>query len=243
MLISDCVMAHYDPAAPTQLRVDASPVGLGAILTQTQQGVVRPVAYASRTLTPVERRYSQTEREALAVVWGCEKFHLYLYGTTFDLLTDHKPLEVIYSPTSKPQQELSAGDYASNLSPAVFPWCHQPCRYVISPALANHSAPRTEHCRGVCPLHSPQRHPKAMTVPQLEQATARDPILQPLHQSVVSGNWQKTKETDPYFCIKHELTATESLLLRGSRIVVPASLQSTTLQLAHEGHQGIVRTK
>ena len=68
MLTSDCVMAHYDPAALTQLRVDASPVGLVAILTQTQLGVVRPVAYAGRTLTAVERRYSQTEREALAVV-------------------------------------------------------------------------------------------------------------------------------------------------------------------------------
>ncbi|CAB4037087.1 Transposon Tf2-6 poly, partial [Paramuricea clavata] len=68
-------------------------------------------------------------------------------------------------------------------------------------------------------------------------------MRQRIHQSVVSGNWPKTKETDPYFCVKNELTATESLLLRGSRIVVPASLQPTTLQLAHEGHQEIVRTK
>ena len=82
-----------------------------------------------------------------------------------------------------------------------------------------------------------------MTLTQLEQATARDPVLQRVHQSVVSGNWQQTKETDPFFCVKNELTATESLLLRGSRIVVPASLQPTTLKLAHEGHQGIVRTK
>ena len=95
-------MAHFDPSAPTQLRVDASPVGLGGILTQTHGDETRPVAYASRTLTPVERRYSQTEPEALAVVWGCERFHLYLYGTTFDICTDHNPLEIIYSPTSKP---------------------------------------------------------------------------------------------------------------------------------------------
>ena len=85
--------------------------------------------------------------------------------------------------------------------------------------------------------------PKAMSLTQLQQATSQDPVLQQVHQSVVSGNWTKTKETHPYFCVKDELTATESLLLRGSRIVIPASLQSTTLQLAHEGHQGIVRTK
>jgi hypothetical protein len=59
------------------------------ILTQTHGDETRPVAYASRTLTAVERRYSQTERDALAVVWGCERFHLYLYGTTFDIYTGH----------------------------------------------------------------------------------------------------------------------------------------------------------
>ena len=59
-LTSESVMAHYNPSALTYLHIDASPVGLRAILTQTQQGVVRPVAYASRTLNDVERHYSQT---------------------------------------------------------------------------------------------------------------------------------------------------------------------------------------
>ena len=106
-LTSDCVMSHYDPTAPTELRVDASPVGLGAILTQTgPDGASRPIAYASRTLSDVERRYSQTEREALGVVWGCERFHLYLYGAEFSLYTDHKPLEVIYGPKAKPPARI-----------------------------------------------------------------------------------------------------------------------------------------
>ena len=47
-LTSNSVMAHFDPSAPTQLRVDTSPVGLGAILTQTHGNKTRPVAYASR---------------------------------------------------------------------------------------------------------------------------------------------------------------------------------------------------
>ena len=84
-LTSDCVVAHYDQSADTELKVDASPVGLGAILLQRSNGTVRPVAYASRTLTDVERRYSQTEKEALAVVWACERFHIYLYGKPFTL--------------------------------------------------------------------------------------------------------------------------------------------------------------
>ena len=76
---------------------DASPVGLGAILIQRQHGSKRVVAYAIRGLSAVERRYSQTEKEALAMLWACERFHVYLYGFEFELLTDHKLLEAIYS--------------------------------------------------------------------------------------------------------------------------------------------------
>ena len=71
---------------------DASPVGLGAVLIQELDGERQVVAYASRTLSPVERRYSQTEREALAQVWACERFRMYLLGKRFTLLTDRKPL-------------------------------------------------------------------------------------------------------------------------------------------------------
>ena len=74
---------------------DTSPVGLGAVLVEEQNGNWRPVYYASRSLTAVERGYSQKEREALALVWACERFHVYLYGKHFELETDHKPLEVI----------------------------------------------------------------------------------------------------------------------------------------------------
>ena len=68
-------------------------MGLGAVLAQKQQGEFRVIMYASRSLTEVERRYSQTEREALAIVWARERFHTYLYGIKFHLVTDHNPLE------------------------------------------------------------------------------------------------------------------------------------------------------
>ena len=58
--------------------------------------------YASRNLIDVERRYSQAEREALAIIWACECFHTYLYGIKFHLVTDHKPLECLYSKKSRP---------------------------------------------------------------------------------------------------------------------------------------------
>ena len=87
---------------------DASPLGLGAGLTQVDSsGKLHTVAYKSRTLSDVECRYSQAEREALCIVWGCECFQLYLHGTPFEIVTDHKPLELIFNnPNSKPPSRI-----------------------------------------------------------------------------------------------------------------------------------------
>ena len=103
------VMAYFDPSKTTELSVDASPVGLGAILAQIDPatGDRTMVAYASRSLTNTEQRYSQTEHKALAVVWACEHFHLYIYGQPIDVYTDHKPLLAIYgNRSSKPPARI-----------------------------------------------------------------------------------------------------------------------------------------
>ena len=99
-------LSYFDRDAKTKIVCDASPVGLGAILLQEHKGEDRVICYASRRLTEVERRYSQTEKEALAVVWSCERFHVYLYGRHFELWTDHKPLECIYSARSRPSARI-----------------------------------------------------------------------------------------------------------------------------------------
>lgn len=96
-------MAYFDPELETFVVADASPVGLGAVLFQkTRSGEYNIISYASKTLSDVEKRYAQTEREALALVWAPEKFHFYLYGKFFWLITDHKPLVTIFGDRSKP---------------------------------------------------------------------------------------------------------------------------------------------
>ncbi|GFO36277.1 transient receptor potential cation channel subfamily v member 1 [Plakobranchus ocellatus] len=77
------------------LRTDASDRGLGAALIQENEGTLFPAAYASKKLTDRERKYSVTEREALAIVWGVKEFSLYLYGTVFTLQTDHGALQIL----------------------------------------------------------------------------------------------------------------------------------------------------
>ena len=60
-----------------------------------------------RSISDVKRRYSQTEKEALALVWACERFNLYLNGfPEFDLVTDHQALKTIFGPRSKPSARI-----------------------------------------------------------------------------------------------------------------------------------------
>ena len=92
-LVSDQVKTSFNPSLPSELWVDASPVGVSGILMQ--QG--RIVSYCSCALSPTKQRYSQTECEALACVFGCEHYHLYPFVKGFTLITDHAPLESIFN--------------------------------------------------------------------------------------------------------------------------------------------------
>ena len=77
------------------LQTDASNDGLGAVLLQEEEGFKYPVAYASRKLLQREKNYSTIERECLAIVFGIQKFHNFLYGQEFILETDHQPLKYL----------------------------------------------------------------------------------------------------------------------------------------------------
>ena len=100
------VLALYDPNRETTVSADASTYGLGAVLRQRTNGTLRPVAYASRPMTPTEQRYSQIENEALATTWSLERFIDYLYGMSFKVEPDHKPLVSLLS-SKKNLDELS----------------------------------------------------------------------------------------------------------------------------------------
>ena len=98
------VLAYPSFDHPYILETDASIQGLGAILSQDQDGKAHPVAYASRSLSPQERNYGITELETLAVVWAISHFKSYLYGNPVTVYTDHSAIKAILetqSPTGK----------------------------------------------------------------------------------------------------------------------------------------------
>ena len=105
-MINTNKLFSFDQQMNTEVVVDASPTGLGGILGQIDRdGHRRIVAYASKALNPTQQRYSQTEREALTIIWGCEYFRMYLLGSSFTVINDHKLLVSIFN---KPTSNLSA---------------------------------------------------------------------------------------------------------------------------------------
>ena len=248
-LASADTLGYYDPSARTQIICDASPVGLGAILVQRQTDGHRIVSYASRSLTAVEKRYSQTEKEALAIVWGCEKFHPYIYGQTFDLLTDHKPLQVIYGPRSKPSARIER--WVLRLQAYTFKVIYIPGKANIADplsrllpttsttptTLSNLSDEAEEHVRFV----TSNATPCAMTTDDIEQASAEDPELETVRKCIETGKWHDCDKL--YAAVSPELCTSGNIVLRGGRIVIPKALRNRVLTLAHEGHLGVVGTK
>ena len=241
-------LGYFDKDAKTLIITDASPVGLGAVLIQEQQGVKRIISYASKSLSDVEKRYSQTEKEALAIVWSCERFHVYLYGSEFELYTDHKPLETIYSSRSKPCARIER--WVLRLQPYKFKVKYLPGEQNIADPLS-----RLSQTKGPAKPSSAHKvsddfvrfvavtaTPKAMTTREIEEASAEDDEFVELRACVNSGNWKGDK-LKQYVPVSSELCVIGKLILRGTRIVIPSKLRPQVLALAHEGHPGIVSMK
>ena len=260
-LVKAPVTAYFDPVKDTELSVDASPVGLAAILSQKGQetGTSHIVTYASRSLTETEQRYSQTEREALGIVWACEHLHLYIYGKPITVYTDHKPLVSIFgNPSSKPPPRIER--WALRLQPYQLTVRYRkgdgnPADYLSRhPSKQITAASREqkiaeEYVNYIVSTSTP----KAMTVAEIEEATKADTTLQAVSKAIETGNWyegsqQSDVDTAVFAAwekLKNELTVgvNPQVVLRGTRVAVPSKLQQRVVNLAHEGHQGVVKTK
>ena len=238
------MLAYFDRGAPTEVIADASPVGLGAVLVQEVDGERRAVCYASRSLSDTERRYSQTEKEALALVWSCERFNLYLCGLPeFDLVTDHQALKTIYGPNSKPSARIER--WVLRLQPFNYKGRYVTSRENIADVLSRLTkipaskgyVQDEEYVREV----TLKAVPVALRIEEIEEVSFQDEELKVVREALETGHWSKAPKA--YELVSHELACIGQIVLRGTRIVVPRKLRRRVLDLAHEGHHGIVKTK
>ena len=247
MLTEAPTMAFFQQGAKTRVVTDASPVGLGAILEQEQtDGQYQPVYYASHKLTPTEQRYSQFEREALGVRWACEKFLLYLSGIEFEVCTDHKPLVVVLGSRSSKAPSARIERWLLYLQQFRFAVRHISGRLNKADALSRLPITDSQPARRDDDLFAYSAvldaSPGAITAKVMERYSAEDATLNELSLAITSGDFSSVKQ--PIFrAVKDELWLMGHVVMRGSRIVVPKVLQRRVLNLAHDGHQGIVRTK
>ena len=219
--------------------------GLGAAILQSN-GVV---AYASRALTSAEQKYAQIEKEMLAVVFGCERFHKLLYGSkSITIESDHKPLENIMR---KPihAAPLRIQRMMLKLQPYEFKLIHKKGKDMgladcLSRLPLSESGKQTmddELMVLVTETLSCTSHDK------IANATANDEQLQIVKQIVIAG-WPETRnevqdEAKPFWEYRDELSVYNGVLYRGQRVCIPVSLRAETLKAIHKAHLGIVNCK
>ena len=240
-------LCFYDvsPERPTSISVDASPLGLGAILWQKRDNDEWcPVACASRSLSDTESRYSQLEREMLAVVFGIVKFRQFVLGRDITVLTDHKPLVNIVQKSfdcvpARVQRWLVA------LLPYSFTLEHRPgvtmlLADTLSRAPLKNIPAAAEETRSMKEFVGLVLTEAPVSVEDLKKATDVDPVLGLLRTRILSGSWSKLSEAeDVYFKARPFLTVADGVIMYDNRVVVPQSLQTSVLRLAHEGHPGL----
>ncbi|CAK1590402.1 unnamed protein product [Parnassius mnemosyne] len=270
-LTSDQVLTHFNSNAKIVLIVDAFPCGLGAILSQIDnEGLERPVAFASRTLNAAEKNYSQIQKEATAIIFGIRRFHQYLYGRSdpFILRTDHKPLISIFGP-HKGIPEVSANRlqrYAMFLS--AYNYTIEYVRSAdnnadfLSRANLQGESPRARAesegdnigahtAAAAAPIDRASyvnfvvEGDMPLTLNELRKATKEDAVLQ-LVVNYVQNGWPKKivdSQLKPYHLCKTQLSYEDGCLMRGHKVILPESLRSKVLLELHSSHLGIVKTK
>ena len=222
------VLGYYDPSKPLCLSVDASSKGLGAVLLQGE----KPLAYASRALTPTQQRYAQIEKETLAIVCRVQKFRQYIYGRTTDVETDHKPLQYILN---KPLHEAPLRLQKMML---VLQRYDLKVKYVpgselsVADALSRAYSEETNESlitdlevnEVQLTAHLPISQERYS---EFQQATVADPTLKAL-STVVRHGWPCHKQELPlavreYWSCRDEISEVDGLLFKAQKLIVPQS--------------------
>lgn len=242
-------LAIYDTNLETFVMADASPVGLGAVLFQkNQNGTYQIIGYVSKTLSEVERRYAQIEREALALVWSVEKFYYYLYGKFFWLITDHKPLVTIFGERAKPSARIER--WILRLMSFKYQVIYQPGKSNIADPFSRLCQDAEicdesfdEEAERIIRMVSHDICPASLSHEEISDATCKDIELSDLIKWLPYPVKRWPKTLIKYKSFAKDLSTDGCIVLKNKKIIIPKILQNRVLQLAHEPHLGIIAMK
>ena len=246
-LYTSQVISYYDPDPDTKtiLQCDASTLGLGAWIRQIgSNGEEKIVGMASRCLTPTESRYSNIERECLAVLFGLEKFEYYLLGREVLVETDHSPLEQIF--------KKNLADVPSRLQRFILRCLkfdiqvqYKPGRTIpVADALSRvcFKLSKEKSTNETSEVHFINTSSSLVDISMVKEVTAKDPVMNLLKNMIYRG-WPDYRKQCPhelwdYWNFRCDLVLEDGLILKGDRIIIPEALQENVLKAIHLGHQG-----
>ena len=242
------VLQYFDPTKEVTLQCDSSSRGVGATLMQ--EG--KPVAYASRSLTVTQQNYAQIEKEMYAILFGCEKFHQYIYGQDVKVESDHKPLEAIWKNplvVAAPRLQrmmLRLQKYTLTIkhkSGKDIPVADTLSRHFIDKPAENPDEFLEVQVHGVM-SSLPVSNQKCS---EISTETEKDPQLKQLKSVILSG-WPNLRKDCPrdvldFWNYRDELTIMNEMIFKGEKIVIPSSMRQEMLSILHKGHMEIDKTR
>lgn len=239
------VLTYFDENKQLTLSVDSSKDAMGAVILHDNN----PIAYASASLTRAQQNYSQIEKELLAILFGCTKYHQYIYGNKVLVETDHKPIVNIFNKSLydiPPRLQR----IMLRLQPYDLLVTYKPGKYLyVADTLSRAALPENVliDIDKDLDLHvnllvaNLSLSPKSLQ--EIEEATSSCHIINKLKYYIKNG-WPKDNkniepELKPYFPVKDDIHCTNNIIFMSNRVIIPQSLRRKYLSLLHEGHQGI----
>ena len=248
---------HFDRQLPIILATDASNYGIGAVLMHRYpDGSERPIAHASKTLSSAEKNYSQIEKEALSIIYGVKKFHQYLAGHGFELVTDHQPLLSIFSP-AKGIPVATANRlqrWAICLMGYTYTIRYKPTRlHGNADGLSRLPAGPDdsfvdEDAHQVHRIHIELMEQWQIDANDVKIALDKDETLRVVKRYTLT-HWphsisRKTNpELVPFYENRRSLTILNGCLMKNAQVIIPKSIQPQVLRMLHRAHRGVVNMK
>lgn len=243
------LLGYYSPSDPIELFVDASSTGLGAVLAQyNSAGTPRIIACASKVLSSAEQRYPQTQREALAVVWGVERFSYYLFARSFVIRTDAEANQYIFNSNHRlgKRAVTRAEGWALRLQPFDFSIQRVPGNENVADVLSR-LIPETQKNESFDEeeerhfLYSLDTSSMELSWSEVESASEDDVELRSVYEAMEMKCWPN--ELRAYEAHKKKLRHLGSMIFKEERVILPKALRGKALDSAHGGHVGEMAMK